>query len=165
MKESSANLHDIYDRMDGIICKMLEGKPVIKVLEAGCGSTSRLHFQKEVYMVGIDISEKQLERNANLNEKILGDIQDYDFQSDSFDVIVCWDVLEHLPKPENALRRFALAVKDEGIIILNLPNVFSLKGLITKYLPYPLHVLAYRYLYGKKKNISEEDAGPFKTYL
>ena len=152
-------------KLQDFINHMVNGKATIKVLEAGCGSTSRLHFfGKEVYMTGIDVSERQLQRNANLNEKILGDIQDYDFRPSSFDVIVCWDVLEHLPNPPKALHSFASAAKEEGIIILKAPNVFSLKGLLTKYLPYPTHVLIYRYLAGRK-SAGEENTGPFKSYL
>lgn len=157
MRKELAELRDF-------INKIVECKASIKVLEAGCGSKSHLHFKNEAFMVGIDISERQLRRNVSLNEKILGDIQSYNLQPSSFDVIVCWDVLEHLPKPEQALHRFASAVKEEGLVILKLPNVISLKGLLTKYLPYPLHVIAYRFLHGMN-NPSENDSGPFKTYL
>jgi ubiquinone/menaquinone biosynthesis C-methylase UbiE len=141
----------------------LRGESVC-LLEAGCGSASNLNFGDNVRMVGIDISKKQLERNAMLHEKIVGDIQHHEFPPDSFDAIVCWDVLEHLPQPKLALRQFARAVKPGGIVILKLPNVLSVKGLVTKYLPHKLHVLAYRYIYGDK-NAGKNDTAPFKTFL
>jgi SAM-dependent methyltransferase len=141
----------------------LEGRPV-QLLEAGCGSASNLRFGDNVRVVGIDISEKQLERNTMLDEKIPGDIQYYEFRPESFDVIICWDVLEHLPHPRLALRQFARAIKPGGIVILKLPNVLSIKGLVTKFFPHWLHVLAYRYFYGDK-NAGKEDTAPFKTYL
>jgi ubiquinone/menaquinone biosynthesis C-methylase UbiE len=136
----------------------------VQLLEAGCGSASNLRFGEKVRITGIDISKKQLERNSALAEKILGDIQSYQFPPESFDAIVCWDVLEHLPQPENALRQFARAVKPGGIVILKLPNVLSVKGLITKFFPHYFHVLAYRYFYGKK-DAGKEDTAPFKTFL
>ena len=117
----------------------------VRVLEAGCGSASNVRFGARARLVGIDISRMQLERNTILQEKIIGDIQQYDFPPASFDLIVCWDVLEHLPQPELALRRFARAVKTNGLVILKLPNVLSVKGLVTKLLPHTFHVLAYRY--------------------
>jgi ubiquinone/menaquinone biosynthesis C-methylase UbiE len=141
----------------------LRGESVC-LLEAGCGSASNINFGNNVRMVGIDISQKQLERNTTLHEKIVGDIQHYEFPSDSFDAIVCWDVLEHLPQPQLALRQFARAVKPGGIVILKLPNVLSVKGLVTKLLPHSLHVLAYRYLYGDK-TAGKNDTAPFKTFL
>jgi ubiquinone/menaquinone biosynthesis C-methylase UbiE len=141
----------------------LEGRPV-RLLEAGCGSASNLHFGKNARVTGIDISKKQLERNSILDEKIVGDIQSYEFPPESFDAIICWDVLEHLPQPELALRQFSRAVTPGGIVILKLPNVLSVKGLVTKFFPHWLHVLAYRYFYGEK-NAGKEDTAPFKTFL
>jgi 2-polyprenyl-3-methyl-5-hydroxy-6-metoxy-1,4-benzoquinol methylase len=136
----------------------------VRVLEAGCGSASNLNFAGQVRLVGIDISKKQLARNTVLHEKIAGDVQSYEFPPDSFDAIICWDVLEHLSQPELALRQFAHAIKPGGLVILCLPNVLSLKGLVTKFLPHTFHVLAYRYIYGDE-NVGKNDTAPFKTYL
>lgn len=142
----------------------LQDRPELRVLEAGCGSASHLQFEQPSHQTGIDISEKQLQQNRDLDERVLGDIQYYDFQSRRFDVIVCWDVLEHLPNPELALERFAKGLKEDGLIVLKLPNLLSVKGLLTKYLPHCLHVGVYRYLYGYR-NAGSPDVGPFKTYL
>jgi len=143
--------------------EQLDGRPV-RLLEAGCGSASHLNFGGDVRITGIDISQKQLERHVSLNEKIVGDIQRYEFAPRSFDAIICWDVLEHLPQPKLALHKFAGSIKPGGIVILKLPNVLSLKGLITKFFPHYVHVLAYRYFYGDK-NAGKDDTAPFKTFL
>jgi SAM-dependent methyltransferase len=136
----------------------------LRVLEAGCGSASNLDFGQQVSLVGIDISAKQLARNTVLEEKITGDIQYYRFADQSFDAIICWDVLEHLPHPELALRQFAQAIRDGGYVILKLPNVLSVKGLLTKFLPHTFHILVYRYFHGNK-DAGKNDTAPFKTYL
>ena len=135
--------------LQDLVDKQLNGRAV-RLLEAGCGSASHINFGGDVWITGIDISNKQLERHSSLNEKVLGDIQCYEFAPRSFDAIICWDVLEHLPQPKLALRKFAQAIKPGGIVILKLPNVLSLKGLITKFFPHYFHVLAYRYFYGEK---------------
>jgi SAM-dependent methyltransferase len=142
----------------------LSHRPSIRLLEAGCGSASHLTFRGAVQRVGIDISEKQLERNTVLNEKIVGDLQQHEFPPASFDAIICWDVLEHLAQPELALRQFGRAIKPGGLIILKLPNVLSVKGLVTKGLPHTLHVLAYRYIYHDPE-AGKDDRAPFKTHL
>ena len=139
-------------------------RPEIRVLEAGCGSSSYLALRPGTQLVGIDISEKQLARNDLLSEKILGDIQTHEFPSKSFDMIVCWDVLEHLPNPERAVQRFLRAVKDDGIMVLAMPNALSLKGQITKWSPHWFHVWVYRTIFGRKQ-AGTEDHGPFKTYM
>jgi 2-polyprenyl-3-methyl-5-hydroxy-6-metoxy-1,4-benzoquinol methylase len=157
MSQEIQNLQNFLDRE-------LFSRPFVRLLEAGCGSASNLNFAGQVRLVGIDISEKQLARNTVLHEKIAGDVQSYEFPPESFDAIICWDVLEHLSQPELALRQFARAIRPGGLVILCLPNVLSLKGLVTKFLPHTVHVLAYRYIYGDK-NVGKNDTAPFKTYL
>ncbi len=152
------------DELQAVVDRLLPREGVTKVLEAGCGSMSRIHLGQNVRVVGIDISEQQLERNVSLNEKILGDIQYYDLPSSEYDVIICWDVLEHLPEPNKAVRNFLKAVKKGGIIVVAAPNVWSTKGLISKFTPHWFHVWAYQTFFGVK------DAGvngqrPFKTFL
>ncbi len=137
----------------------------VRLLEAGCGSASNLNFAGQVRLVGIDISKKQLARNTVLHEKIAGDVQSYEFPPDSFDAIICWDVLEHLSQPELGVAPVCPRHQaGRGLVILCLPNVLSLKGLVTKFLPHSFHVLAYRYIYGDK-NAGKDDTVPFKTYL
>ena len=144
--------------------KALEGKQEIRILEAGCGSTTHFRYKQRIHLTGIDVSAKQLMRNANLHEAILGDIQYYDFQPSSFDVIICRDVLEHLQRPELALLKFSNAIKQDGLIVLSLPNLLSLKSLATKYLPFRFHIWYYHHLSGNPE-AGKEDVGPFRTYL
>ena len=152
------------ETLQPVINRLLNDKRPIKVLEAGCGSINKVELNTDAFIVGIDISENQLQRNTILNEKILGDIQYHDFQPSTFDVIICWDVLEHLPKPKRALYKFFKALKKDGIIILVIPNIFSLKGLLTKFTPHWIHIFIYKHFFGRY-NAGENDIGPFKTYL
>jgi SAM-dependent methyltransferase len=146
-----------------VIDKLLNNRQNLKVLEAGCGSATEIKIPEDAYFVGIDISEKQLERNSLLKEKILGDIQSYDLPASDFDVIVCFYVLEHVPKPELALKNFLRSIKEEGIIILALPNVLSIWGLTTKLTPHGFHIWVYRNIFGEKK-AGTDDVGPFPTF-
>ena len=143
---------------------ILSCKKEIKILEAGCGSTTYLKFEPKAYFVGIDISGEQLARNNLLAEKIHGDIQTYPLTAIDYDVIVCWNVLEHVSRPQLALEKFSIALVPEGILILSLPNVLSLKGLITKFTPHIIHVLVHRYVYGNK-DAGKDGTAPFKTYM
>jgi 2-polyprenyl-3-methyl-5-hydroxy-6-metoxy-1,4-benzoquinol methylase len=136
---------------------LLEGQSHIKLLEAGCGSMSHVRFQAEVHAVGIDISKQQLDQNSAVREKILGDIQYYPLPKEEFDVVVCWMVLEHLPKPEEAMLNMFGSVKPRGLVILGFPNLLSIKGLVTKFTPFWFHQLFYRFMRYKFR--------PFPTYL
>ena len=152
------------ENLQKFLDKALESRDELSVLEAGCGSSSHFNFRQKVHLSGIDISEKQLQRNKQLQDAILGDIQYYEFQPNSYDVIICWAVLEHLQEPMLALHKFNKAIKKVGLIVLELPNAFSLKGLLTTYTPFCIHTWYYRNIMGRKM-VGKDDVGPFKTYL
>jgi len=136
--------------------QLLAGKSEIKLLEAGCGSFSHISLKPFVRSVGIDISQEQLDLNTDLDEKILGDIQTYPLPESEFDVIVCWYVIEHLARPQDALERMFKALKPGGLLILTFPNILSIKGLVTKYTPHWFHRFVYRLLGFEMR--------PFTTY-
>lgn len=136
---------------------LLTGKSWIRVLEAGCGSASHLSLLPAAHTVGIDISKEQLDRNAVVEEKIVGDIQEYPLPKEEFDVVVCWMVLEHVPRPKDALLNMFRATKMGGLVILGIPNLLSIKGLATKLTPFWFHELFYRLMKYKSH--------PFPTYL
>ncbi|NER20875.1 MAG: methyltransferase domain-containing protein [Symploca sp. SIO1C2] len=150
-------------RLQKVVDKLLTNPRKLRVLEAGCGSATEINLPQDAHFVGVDISAKQLERNAVAQEKILGDIQTYPLPAGEFDVILCFYLLEHLPQPELALKNFVQTVKEDGIIILALPNVLSIWGLITKFTPHWFHVWVYRYIFGEKR-AGTDDFGPFQTF-
>jgi hypothetical protein len=79
-------------------------------------------------------------------------------------VIICCDVLEHLPRPELALRSLFEALDDDGIVVLELPNVLSLKGLVTKLTPHRFHVWVLR-TFLNYQNAGKPGFAPFPTFL
>lgn len=101
------------------------------VLDIGCnkGYLSRLAPANIFY--GIDCNASDLEIAATSYKKTYQiDLnRDHsDFKLDlKFDVIVCGDILEHLMYPEDVLRFFVKQfLKDDGIVIISLPNVANL---------------------------------------
>jgi SAM-dependent methyltransferase len=134
-----------------------------RVLEAGCGSLSHLTLHGD-HVTGIDISAEQLARNPALAEKIHGDLERYPLPAAAYDLVISWDVLEHLPAPELALANLARALAPGGLLILALPNRDSIKGLVTRATPHSFHVWAYRRLWGVER-AGEGDRAPFRTFL
>ena len=141
----------------------LEKIELPKILEAGCGSGSRISWPTTSTIVGIDISEEELKKNSVVTERIVGDVQSYPLPPEKFDLIICWDVLEHLPNPHDALDRFRNAIKPGGAIVLAFPNVFSIKGLVAKVTPLWFHEMVYRGIYGRR--YGEPGLENFPTYL
>jgi 2-polyprenyl-3-methyl-5-hydroxy-6-metoxy-1,4-benzoquinol methylase len=103
----------------------------LKILDVGCGSGGVLNeFKKNNFVFGIDISDialKSLEKKGIKGLNI--DIQeDYIYKQikHKFDVIICFDVLEHLFYPEKALKNLNKCLNKNGILIVNVPNEFVL---------------------------------------
>src|SRR5260370_6841466 len=92
--------------VQAIVDKMCARGDTVRVLEAGCGSRSFIQFGPKPYLAGIDVSQEQLQKNTLLQEKILGDIETFPLPPPSFDILIFWDVLEHLPHPHTALLNF-----------------------------------------------------------
>jgi 2-polyprenyl-3-methyl-5-hydroxy-6-metoxy-1,4-benzoquinol methylase len=134
------------------------------LLEAGCGSLSRINLPEGFRIAGIDISEKQLNRNASIEKKICGDIQTFELEKNKFKLCICWDVLEHLKSPEKALNNLMNSLEIGGTIILAMPNIRSLKGLITKFSPHWFHIFYYKKILGIA-NAGKDDTAPFETFL
>jgi 2-polyprenyl-3-methyl-5-hydroxy-6-metoxy-1,4-benzoquinol methylase len=135
-----------------------KGRKDLKLFEAGCGSASHFTFEGVARSVGIDISQEVLDKNTLLDEKILGDLQKHPLPKRQFDIVVCWDVLEHLPRPRAALANMFETVSSEGLLILGFPRLISIKGLVTKFTPYCFHVWFY-------KRVLKYDFVPFPTFL
>lgn len=137
--------------------ELLRGKTDLNLLEAGCGSASYFTFPEVTRSVGIDIDPSQLERNTVLHEKILGDLQIYPLPEGKFDIVVCWDVIEHLSAPKRAFQNMAAALKPGGLLILGCPHLLSFKGILTKFTPFWFHEFVYRRMHYSSRH--------FPTYL
>jgi len=98
------------------------------VLELGCaaGYLSREMKRNDCTIVGVDIDRELLQKARKyLRETICGDLDtiELDFSKESFDVILMGDVLEHLRYPEDMLRRIRPFIKQNGYIVVSVPNV------------------------------------------
>ncbi len=136
--------------LENVIARVVDdsqrGKSDLVLLEAGCGSASYFRFANVRHRVGIDIDPDQLQRNTVLDEKILGDLQTLPLPPDRFDIVVCWDVLEHVSRPRQALLNMFNCLKPGGVVVLGFPNLRSFKGLATKLTPYWCHQLFYSWM-------------------
>jgi SAM-dependent methyltransferase len=138
----------------------------LAIYEAGGGSTSflPLNVLDRAHVTVVDIDENQIRNNDYAQEKILGDVQTYRFKPGSFDLVICYNVIEHLPNVESALLGFCESLKRGGLILIGAPNPKSLSGVVTRYTPHWFHVWYYRYVRGDKKAGLPGEA-PFPTFF
>jgi SAM-dependent methyltransferase len=138
--------------MNGLIA----GRTGLRVLDDGCGRKSAVKMHERWHVVGIDASADQLARNQRLNESVLDDVQTHIWPANAFDLIVCWDVLEHLPRPMTALDNLASALRPQGVLAIAVPNVSSLKGLLTRLTPFAFHEWFYRTVLGSERPLNRQ---------
>jgi 2-polyprenyl-3-methyl-5-hydroxy-6-metoxy-1,4-benzoquinol methylase len=101
-----------------------------QVLEIGChtGYFSYWLKRKKCEVVGVDIFGPCLDiANQYLIKSIKGNIEDdltyYEIEKSKYDVILFMHVLEHLVNPHELLKRFKNLLKQDGKIIICLPNI------------------------------------------
>jgi SAM-dependent methyltransferase len=138
----------------------------LKIYEAGGGSTSflPLNVLDHAHVTVVDIDADQIRNNAYAQETILGDIQSYRFRPGSFDLVICYNVIEHLADVEAALLGFCESLRPGGLILIGAPNPKSLSGVVTKYSPHWFHVWFYRTVRGDRR-AGEPGQAPFPTFF
>lgn len=90
-----------------------------KILDVGCcrgGLRKYLHSGLEYYGVDALINNFENYIRVDLNSKILP------FKNKQFDAINCSDVLEHLFYPSEILKEIKRVLKDNGSVLVSLPN-------------------------------------------
>lgn len=102
----------------------------LEVLDAGCGvgyGTSYL-AEKAAHVTGIDVDPRSLAyaehryAAANVDFRQM-DLATLTFPSGSFDVVVSFETLEHVPEPESAVREAARVLREGGVYIASTPRV------------------------------------------
>jgi phosphatidylethanolamine/phosphatidyl-N-methylethanolamine N-methyltransferase len=117
-----------------------------RILEVGVGTGLSLpSYSSGTRIVGVDISEPMLdrarlrvqqERLAHVESIAVGDAENLDFPTASFDVVVAQYVVTAVPNPERALDEFVRVVRPGGEIIITtrIGAETGLRGIIEKLL-------------------------------
>ncbi len=100
-----------------------------RILEVGCGSSPNINY---LYgdRVGIDINEKAIEFMKDYSDAqfLVGSVLDIPFSGESFEMVTCIEVLEHLYEKdvEKAVSELVRVLKPNGCAILATPNYGSI---------------------------------------
>lgn len=143
--EAIDSLHQVHAT---IRTKLPRGQ--VNVYEAGGGSTSFLPSDvlSRSNVTVVDVDPSQLQGNAYAQTRILGDIQTYRFAPATFDLVTCYNVIEHLSDVGAALTGIFQSLKPGGLAVIAAPNPSSLSGVVTKFTPHWFHVWYYRHVMG-----------------
>ena len=114
----------------------------LDVLDAGCGvgyGAEMIARAGASRVVGIDLAPEVIatasERVGEVADFQVGDVQDLPFDEGSFDLVVCFEVLEHLEDPEPAITALKDVLREGGLLIVSSPN----RGVYPPGNPHHLH--------------------------
>lgn len=113
------------------IRELLKHKNSGKLLEIGCGEGNFIKMAERYFSVsGIDISEYALSKAKKLfGDKVnIGNVETINLQPNYYDVIVAFNLLEHLKNPKKVIEKLYSALKKDGILIGSVPNNFGILG-------------------------------------
>jgi ubiquinone/menaquinone biosynthesis C-methylase UbiE len=117
----------------------LDLKYKILDLGAGAGYVKEMNFKNQVDSIaGIDFDPRVLE-NTYLDESKIMDSNKIPFDDNSFDLVFCNNVFEHLEDPLETLNEISRVLKPSGILLFKTPNKWHYVPLIASLTPHIFH--------------------------
>ncbi|MBS3113289.1 class I SAM-dependent methyltransferase [Candidatus Woesearchaeota archaeon] len=127
-------------RLDAIF-RLLKNKSG-KLLDVGCSEGKFIiEYQKKGFECeGIDISDKAIEngKRRGLDIKKVDITQKLPYKDETFDIICCGQVLEHVLDPLPVVRDMHRILKKNGNLIITVPNINMFRNLFLILLGKPL---------------------------
>jgi ubiquinone/menaquinone biosynthesis C-methylase UbiE len=103
-----------------------------KCLDIGPGTGRWLQFLNKNgadYLGAIDISNESLKRYSVIcdkTQKANVETDNFDFKTNNFDIVLSIEVLEHLMYLDHYLSEIFRVTKNEGLVLMTIPNILSL---------------------------------------
>jgi 2-polyprenyl-3-methyl-5-hydroxy-6-metoxy-1,4-benzoquinol methylase len=124
------------------------------VLDVACGEGygTKLISKSAKLIWGLDIDEESIinaknkYQASNLNYEF-GDIDNMPFDDKKFDLVICFETIEHVKNYHNTLNEIKRVIKDDGILIMSTPNklVYSdNRNFKNKYHTYEFYIDEYK---------------------
>jgi 2-polyprenyl-3-methyl-5-hydroxy-6-metoxy-1,4-benzoquinol methylase len=137
-EKSSFLIRFIEHKRLSIIRKFLGNSAGLQVAEIGSGGGHVLRMFSNAQLTAIDVSSVYLETaRKNLtgyNVRFLkGEVDKLDLPDQSFDRIICTEVLEHTKNPDAILATIARLLKPNGVAAVTVPNdplILKLKSVL-----------------------------------
>ena len=124
--ESWSKTNELLSEFIDGYCREMAATRNIDILEAGCGRQWNLSIEAPHEITGVDVSKEamdnRMQRFGDIDHQIVGDLATVSIDRETFDIVYCSYVLEHLTGAEAVLKRFFDWLRPGGLAILLFPD-------------------------------------------
>lgn len=114
------------------------------ILDVGCGSGEFLRVMSAAGWAVAGVEPSPSGAAAAPPGVTLGTLESAGLPDDSFDAVTMWQVLEHVPDPAAALSAARKMLKDDGVLLVSVPNIRSFQSRLGRerwfHLDLPRHI-------------------------
>lgn len=122
-----------------VILRHIHSKSRVLDLGAGAGIVSHMNFRGLVSeMHGIDL-DPRVAGNPFLDVAKVGDVASLPYSGETFDLVICDNVAEHLVAPDVVFREVCRVLKQKGVFLLKTPNSMHYMTLVARWTPLWFH--------------------------
>jgi 2-polyprenyl-3-methyl-5-hydroxy-6-metoxy-1,4-benzoquinol methylase len=116
----------------------------IEWLEAGCGhqilpewrvSQEQALVNKCSQVVGVDLDFEGMKKHRTIKKTVYANLKSLPLASESFDLVTCNMVVEHLEEPEQVFKEFHRVLRPGGKVIIHTPNAYGYPTIAARMLP------------------------------
>lgn len=121
-----------------------------EVLDVGCGSQTKILNANNLVITGCDLDDEALKHNKHIQDYKVCSAEELPFEESKFQMVMSFDVLEHIEAPEQFTQRAYDVLKPGGYFIGITPNLNSLYGRIVAQAPLAFLRIGSKILTGKR---------------
>lgn len=128
-----------------------------RILDLGCGLGygAAILSKSGRNVIGIDFSLAALSYARSVYrgpQYVVANINNLPFRNNIFDVVVAFEIIEHVPEPHRALDEISRVLREKGVLFASTPNIENLSNRFAHLIfkrPYkvenPYHILEFTY--------------------